>query len=88
MSPSQPLKVDEKVAQTLKSGVSRIILTSVGDGPFRVNDHLVDERGQINGDIVCNECSFAVFTSFIDFSSRILNLLLFSLFLGLEYSSL
>lgn len=34
------------VAETLKAGVSRVILTSVGDGPISVQDHLVDESGQ------------------------------------------
>lgn len=30
----------------LKAGVSRVILTSVGEGPISVKDHLVDEQGQ------------------------------------------
>ena len=45
VSPSQPLQVDERVAETLKGGVSRVILTSVGEGPVSVQDHLVDQRG-------------------------------------------
>lgn len=34
------------VAETLKSGVSRVILTGVGDGPISVQQHLVDEKGE------------------------------------------
>lgn len=30
----------------LREGVSRVILTSVGEGPVSVEDHLVDERGE------------------------------------------
>lgn len=30
----------------LKEGVSRVILTSVGEGPISVEDHLVDENGE------------------------------------------
>lgn len=47
VSPSQPLKVDERVAASLKAGVSRVILTGVGDGPTSVNNHLLDEKGNI-----------------------------------------
>lgn len=35
-------EVNEKV---LAEGVSRVILTSVGDGPISIQDHLVDEKG-------------------------------------------
>ena len=31
--------------ETLKNGVSRVIMTSVGDGPVSVQEHLVDEKG-------------------------------------------
>ena len=31
--------------QTLRNGVSRVIQTSVGDGPIGVQQHLVDEDG-------------------------------------------
>ena len=41
---------DERVMATLRSGVSRVILTSVGEGPISVQDHLIDERGiAVNG---------------------------------------
>lgn len=36
----------EEYWNTLKEGVSRVILTSVGEGPFSVEDHLVDENGE------------------------------------------
>ncbi|KAF2840693.1 Diphosphomevalonate decarboxylase [Patellaria atrata CBS 101060] len=39
-------KVDERTAATLKEGVSRVILTGVGEGPIRVQEHLVDEKGE------------------------------------------
>ena len=32
-------------AETLRNGVSRVIMTSVGDGPVSVQEHLVDEKG-------------------------------------------
>lgn len=37
---------DDRVMATLKSGVSRVILTSVGEGPISVEDHLIDENGK------------------------------------------
>lgn len=37
----------EKVVRALKEGVSRVILTGVGGDPVRVEDHLVDERGNV-----------------------------------------
>ena len=36
-----------KVAEVLGDGVSRVILTSVGEGPISVEDHLIDEKGDI-----------------------------------------
>ncbi|EOD47528.1 putative diphosphomevalonate decarboxylase protein [Neofusicoccum parvum UCRNP2] len=39
-------KIDEKTAAALKDGVSRVILTGVGEGPISVTEHLVDEKGQ------------------------------------------
>ena len=39
-------KCDEPVAKILREGVSRVILTSVGDGPISVDDHLIDEQGE------------------------------------------
>ncbi|KAK4691560.1 diphosphomevalonate decarboxylase, partial [Lecanoromycetidae sp. Uapishka_2] len=35
----------EHIENTLKRGVSRVIATSVGDGPISVQDHLIDEHG-------------------------------------------
>jgi diphosphomevalonate decarboxylase len=32
--------------QTLKEGVSRVILTGVGDDPVKVEEHLIDEKGE------------------------------------------
>ena len=39
-------KEDERTMASLKSGVSRVILTSVGEGPTSVQDHLIDEQGR------------------------------------------
>ncbi|KAF2430686.1 diphosphomevalonate decarboxylase [Tothia fuscella] len=38
--------LDENAVQGLKDGVSRVILTGVGEGPISVQDHLVDEKGE------------------------------------------
>ena len=35
------------VEDTLKAGVSRVIMTGVGDGPISVQNHLIDEEGEI-----------------------------------------
>lgn len=40
-------KVDSRAVDVLKDGVSRVILTGVGEGPVSVNDHLVGEAGDI-----------------------------------------
>lgn len=40
-------KVDSRAVDVLKDGVSRVILTGVGEGPVSVNDHLVSETGDI-----------------------------------------
>ncbi|KAB8068725.1 GHMP kinase [Aspergillus leporis] len=40
-------KVDSRAVDMLKNGVSRVILTGVGEGPVSVNDHLVSETGDI-----------------------------------------
>jgi diphosphomevalonate decarboxylase len=37
--------LEQKTLMTLKAGVGRVICTGVGGGPERVQDHLVDERG-------------------------------------------
>ncbi|MCJ1475212.1 diphosphomevalonate decarboxylase [Lambiella insularis] len=39
------LPVDDKVAKVLTEGVSRVILTGIGEGPEMVQDHLIDEHG-------------------------------------------
>ncbi|MCJ1401731.1 diphosphomevalonate decarboxylase [Xylographa trunciseda] len=41
------LCVDDKVAIMLKHGVSRVILTGIGEGPISVQEHLVDEQGNV-----------------------------------------
>ena len=35
-----------QVQEVLRNGVSRVILTSVGDGPVSVQEHLIDEQGK------------------------------------------
>jgi len=40
---------EEKVAGTLREGVSRVILTGIGEGPVSVEEHLVDEHGNAVG---------------------------------------
>lgn len=39
--------IDSRVLDVLKGGVSRVILTGVGEGPVTVEDHLVTEAGEI-----------------------------------------
>jgi diphosphomevalonate decarboxylase len=38
--------VDEVARNAVKEGVSRVILTGVGEGPIQVEEHLVDEKGE------------------------------------------
>ncbi len=45
-STAQAVTLDAAVADMLKAGVSRIISTSVGEGPIKSDDHLVGEDGQ------------------------------------------
>ncbi|PYI22085.1 mevalonate pyrophosphate decarboxylase [Aspergillus japonicus CBS 114.51] len=40
-------KVDSRVVDVLQDGVSRVILTGVGEGPVSVTDHLVSEKGDV-----------------------------------------
>ena len=40
-------QVDSRAVEVLKDGVSRVILTGVGEGPVKVEDHLVSETGEI-----------------------------------------
>ena len=43
---SSNLPLDEKATSVLRDGVSRVILTAVGEGPTKLEDnHLVDEEG-------------------------------------------
>ena len=37
---------DEAVVQRLKAGISRVILTGIGEGPVSVTEHLIDELGE------------------------------------------
>ena len=46
ISASSEAYEDDPVMAKLKAGVSRVILTSVGEGPISVQEHLVDEQGQ------------------------------------------
>jgi diphosphomevalonate decarboxylase len=39
--------IDSRALEVLKDGVSRVILTGVGEGPITVEDHLVTETGEI-----------------------------------------
>ncbi|KAL8761309.1 MAG: hypothetical protein Q9184_002551 [Pyrenodesmia sp. 2 TL-2023] len=39
--------IEGQVAETLREGVSRVILTGVGEGPVSVEDHLIDEKGEV-----------------------------------------
>ncbi|KAL8711575.1 MAG: hypothetical protein Q9220_003985 [cf. Caloplaca sp. 1 TL-2023] len=38
--------LEGKIVQTLRDGLSRVILTSVGEGPISVEEHLIDEKGE------------------------------------------
>jgi len=38
---------DERVVAALKEGVSRVIMTGVGEGPRSTRDHLIDEEGGV-----------------------------------------
>jgi len=40
-------QVDSRAVQALKSGISRVIMTGVGEGPEKVDTHLVGENGDI-----------------------------------------
>lgn len=44
-------KLDSRAVDVLKDGVSRVIITGIGEGPIRVHDHLVNE----NGDLISRE---------------------------------
>ena len=48
-SVQSPLHVDEKIASVLRAGVSRVILTGVGEGPISRTEHLIDEYGNVVG---------------------------------------
>lgn len=38
--------MEPAIAKTLKEGIGRVILTGVGEGPVKVETHLVDEKGE------------------------------------------
>ncbi|KAK2813113.1 hypothetical protein FQN50_000790 [Emmonsiellopsis sp. PD_5] len=40
-------KVDSRAVDALRDGISRVILTGVGEGPVKMNKHLVSESGEI-----------------------------------------
>lgn len=40
-------KLDSRTVDVLRDGVSRVILTGVGEGPISVDEHLVSETGEI-----------------------------------------
>ncbi|KAL1980624.1 hypothetical protein VTN96DRAFT_3914 [Rasamsonia emersonii] len=40
-------KLDSRAVDVLKNGISRVILTGVGEGPVKVDTHLVSETGEI-----------------------------------------
>ena len=51
-SKGQMLTLDERVTGILRDGVSRVILSGVGEGPIRIeDDHLIDEEGQSVRDV-------------------------------------
>ena len=39
--------IDPRAVEILNKGVNRVILTGVGEGPIKVNEHLVSETGDI-----------------------------------------
>lgn len=43
----QGFTLEARMADMLRRGVSRVILTAVGEGPINVEDHLVGEHGEI-----------------------------------------
>lgn len=46
VGPDDPTGSGAEYWDVLRDGVSRVILTSVGEGPISVQDHLVDENGE------------------------------------------
>ena len=40
------VKLDENIAAVLKDGVSRVIMTGVGEGPQKTEEYLINEEGQ------------------------------------------
>lgn len=43
----QGFVADERIRDVLGKAVSRVILTGVGEGPIKVEEHLVDENGEV-----------------------------------------
>jgi len=46
IKPNEMGGLESKAVMTLKSGISRVICTGVGGGPEKIENHLVDEKGQ------------------------------------------
>lgn len=44
---SQYSAADERVTKLLVEGVSRVIMTRVGEGPISIQHHLIDEQGEL-----------------------------------------
>jgi len=42
----QPEGLDERAVEVLRNGVSRVILTGVGEGPIRTTESLIGENGE------------------------------------------
>jgi diphosphomevalonate decarboxylase len=40
------VKLEDGVASTLRDGVSRVIMTGVGEGPLKTEEYLIGEDGQ------------------------------------------
>lgn len=40
------VKLDENLSSVLKDGVSRVIMTGVGEGPIKTEEYLINEEGQ------------------------------------------
>jgi diphosphomevalonate decarboxylase len=43
--------IDEGAAAMIKDSVSRVILTGVGQGPLKVDRHLIDDKGEVVGQL-------------------------------------
>ncbi|QDS76379.1 diphosphomevalonate decarboxylase [Venturia effusa] len=43
--------VDQVAKTAVKEGVSRVILTAVGEGPIKVDEHLINDKGEAGKDV-------------------------------------